>query len=231
MDITTKAIVIRKTEYRENTALVTLFCEDRGVLSATAHGIHSIKNGVASAIQPYTYGEFTLSERNGRFSVKSAQITETFGSLTASYDDLCDAARIVKTAMALFGESNIGGHDAFILLYSTLSHLAYSQMNHTDIYIYFVLYAAKAAGLCPHITKCAVCGKSLLGENNIGFSSRHGGAVCGICANAKPITLLSLEAMRRMLNVEPLDMGKIVLPENVRAELLTVVNEYAEQWF
>lgn len=230
MDLKTRGIVLRRNEYRDNSAVLTLFTEDLGVIYAGAYGLHSMKNGIAMAAQLYVYGEYVLTQKNDRYTVKSATVEEEFGRLSsASYEDLVRAERIAKAALSLFGE-NSNMQECFALLYTALSYTAYSDMHPDDIYIYFMLHALRLSGQCPAVTHCAVCGDELFSEQHISFSYRHGGAVCAKCAVGLPVMRLSLEALRRMLRIPFAEMGKIVLPQDVRDELLRLIDGYYCYW-
>ena len=230
MYLTAKGIVIKKAETGENRARVTLFTSEHGILQFSCFGTHSLKSGSASALQLFTYGEFVLSERSGSYTLSSALRLESFESLSRDYEGLYLGSRLVSCAYELFHTGSYDLKNAFELLYTALSFTAYSELNPDDIYIFYLIKALDAAGICPCVTNCSVCGEELFKEKNILFSYRDGGATCSKCvsriAEAKPVSKLSLEALRRMLLMDTSDIKKVVLPESVRKELLTILEEY-----
>ena len=221
--------MLRKTEYKASTALVTLLTEDMGLIQVRAYGAHSAKNGIASGIQSFSYGEFSLTEKNGAYTMRTAELIESFGKLSATYDEILSATRLVRAALRIFGDA--ANHSAFLLLYYCMSFMSYSDMHFDDVYIYFLLHAMSLSGQRPAITDCAVCGDSLYLHGNINFSNRSGGAVCQECASGVPVSHLALEAMRRMLDIPPEEMKKIRLPQQVRTELLSLMTGYYSFWY
>ena len=226
----TRGIVLRKNKYTDNAAILTIFTRDLGVIKASAFGLHSLKNGIAGASQIYTFSEYTLVCKNDTYTVTNAMLVEDFGRITAaSYEALLQAERVASAALVFFGEAQ-DSQDGFLLLYATMSYMAYSGMHPDDAYIYFLLHSFKLSGQCPAITHCAVCDEELFRKKDISFSYKHGGAVCSKCAVGAPVMRLSLEAMRRILLIPYIEMGKVVLPPNVRDELLMLLDGYYRYW-
>ena len=232
MELTIKGITLKKTQYRDNTAIVTLFTPTKGLLSVTAYGIHSMKNGVSSAIQTFTFGEFVLSEKAGKYTLKSAEVKESFGRLYSAYEDLCAVSRAAQVAMHIFCETSDKMNEAFELLYYTFSFMAYSDSNKDDLYLYFLLHALRISGQCPAVTHCAVCGKLLFEEKSLSFSAKNGGALCSNCkSDSVYISKLALEAMRRMLLIGFDEMNKVVLTPQLRHELIRRLEAYYVFWY
>lgn len=229
MEQKVKGIVIRKTKYRDNTAVVDIFTDELGIIPATAFGMHSLKNGKAGGLQLFTYGEFCLTKKAVGYTVKDIYPMEFFCDLT-DYERFCAGSRLASCAYELFGETDVASVNAFRLLYSALSYTSYSDLNCDDIFIFFLLRAFDILGIKPNITNCAVCGKELFNENTIMFSNADGGAVCAACLNYDRklhcISKLSLEAMRRMLLLDFSDIKKIKLPQDVRTQLLNILSAY-----
>ena len=227
-----KAIVIRKTKYKDNSAMITLFTESMGIISAAAYGIHSIKSGKAGALQLFMYGEFCLTNKNGSYTIKSAQGIENFESLSENYDALTYGSRLLTWAYKLFYGHQYNS-DAFNLLYRSLCYTSYSNINKDDIYIWFLLNALNIIGICPCITKCSICGKNLLEQSSIYISAVDGGAVCSGCikhaVSIRHISVLSLEAMRRILLLNDETIQKLKLPDDVRKQLLLFLEEYSKE--
>ena len=70
MHLTTRALVLRETDYRESDKILTLLTEQEGKLTVSARGCRKSNSPIASACQLLAWGEFTLYEYNGRWSVK-----------------------------------------------------------------------------------------------------------------------------------------------------------------
>ena len=188
---------------------------------------------MASALQCFTYGEFTMTDKGGKYTLKTAEALESFGNFSSSYDKLCASARLAKAAMRIFAEPAENMQAAFDLLYTTYSFMAYSDTTADDAYIYFLLHSFKLSGQCPAIETCAVCGKALFSEPVLRFSAEHGGAVCSVCIarDADFVSPLALEALRRMATIPYNEMGKIKLTKPLQNELFKLLDKYYKFWY
>lgn len=233
MEKTLRGVTLRKNEYRDNTAIVTLFTPSFGIISVTAYGIHSTKKGVASALQTFTYSEFTLSERDGKYTLKSAELIESFDRLSSSYDELCRTAKLCRAAMAIFSEPSDSMGDAFELFYTVLSFTAYSDSDPEDLYIAFLLHAFSLSGQCPAVTHCSVCERELLCDRHMRFSPEDGGAVCSAGCSTKGVHVapVFLEAMRRILSLPVRELNKVKLPKELQKSLSAQLDYYLRFWY
>lgn len=234
MELTVTGIVIKRTVYRENSLILTLFTGEQGIIDVTAYGASSMKNGVCSGSQLCVYGEYVLSYKRGRYTVKNCHVIEPFSGVNNIYERFAEGCRVLILAKQLYHDNADSCKSGIYLLYSCLGCMAYTDMDIKDIYIFFLLRSLEILGECPAVTNCAVCGDELLNMHEISFSVPDGGAACPSCAKAgiaKTISPVSLEAMRRMLLLNYEDMYKIVLPQQVRAELIRFLEEYCSYYF
>lgn len=234
MELTTTGIVIRKTQYRENAVLLQLLTGDLGIITVTAYGASSAKNGKSSGCALFAYGEYSLSYRHERYTLNNCCVCECFLDISRNYERFTLGCTLLSVTEKMFASNADKCADALVLLYCSLSCLAYTDMDQTDVRIFFILRALDIYGICPHVTQCASCGRNLLNEHKIYFSPEAGGALCKECCTDTKIqmriTPLSLEAVRRMLLLNISKMYKVSLPKNVRLELSRHLKVYYEYY-
>ena len=85
MYLKTNALVLRETAYQDADKLLSLLTPDHGCLTARARGVRSRSSRLKAACQLLTYGEFTLLERQGRYTITEAVMLNPFQKLR---DDL-----------------------------------------------------------------------------------------------------------------------------------------------
>lgn len=228
---TLNGIVLRYADYKENDRIMTLLTSERGLVSVTARGVRAIKKSNAAAVKDvYCFGEFVIYERNGIHYVSSSALVEAFYPIREDYDRLTAAAQIAK--MTEKAESNENNERLFSLVYHAFSFLAYSETEPMDMLLAFASKLIAVEGYEPVITRCAVCGKSVLDAKSIRFSNRHGGSVCDDCGGDEQVySPSSMEAFRRMLILEPREMDRVKLTETMRTELNKLLFDYIEYSF
>ena len=112
----------------------------------------------------------------------------------------------------------------FSLLYHVLSFLAYTDSEPKDLLIAFLLHYLDHAGYRPSLTHCAICRRDIRGDAVLFYSAEAGGAVCAGCPHSgKTVSKLALEAMRRILLLQDEELSRVVLKDELRAELLTIL--------
>ena len=72
MHITTKALVLRTTDYKESDKILTLLTQDQGKLTASARGCRKKGSAIAAGCQLLAWSEMVLYDFQGRWSVKEA---------------------------------------------------------------------------------------------------------------------------------------------------------------
>lgn len=226
--LTVNGIVTRHADYRDSDRMLTLLTLEHGLIGAAARGCRRPNSPLITASEVFTYGEFVLSERAGRYTVTSCQVRESFYPLRQDVDRLAAAYHVLELINA--GAEGANGEGLLRLAYYALSYLAYTPQHPADAAICFTFKCLAALGYTPAITMCACCGEDMRGLGRMGFSPELGGAVCGGCMRSEtlPVSPLALEAVRRMLLLGPEEVKKVALPPKARRELFEAAGRYAE---
>ena len=81
MYLTTKGLVLRVTDYNDRDALLTILTDKHGKLTVKARGLRRKNSPLIAPCQLLAYGEFTLFEYRGMYTVNEASSVELFQSL------------------------------------------------------------------------------------------------------------------------------------------------------
>ena len=81
MYLTVKAMVLRVTDYNDRDALLTLLTPNHGKLTAKARGLRRKNSPLVAPCQLLAYGEFTLFEYRGQYTINEAASIELFSGL------------------------------------------------------------------------------------------------------------------------------------------------------
>ena len=221
-------IVLRYTDYRESDRILTVLSRERGLISVTARGCRKPKSKLASFASPFAYGEMEVNERFGKLQLSGATVLESFYPIRESYEHFVSAS-VAVSITAHVAPRETPNEELYLLLYNTLSLIAYGDNDPRDIELCFLAKLFRLEGIAPSLTRCLRCGRDLRGEKQVRFSNSLGGSVCETCGTAFiSVSTLSLEALRRMTLIDVSEMRRVRLPENVRKELASVIYGYAE---
>lgn len=219
-------VVLRYTNYRESDRILTIFTRESGLLSATARGCRRPKSALMPVTELFVFAEFVLFENHGHYSINEATVKESFYPLREDVSRFAAAmAMLTVTEKGATAQKN---EALFEALYYALSFTAYGDGHPADMAICFLLHALDSMGFRPALTQCANCGKDLRDVHGLRFYAVQGGACCDAHGFGMPVRPISMEAARRILRLSPEALQKVVLPTDVRVELLRAMGEYAE---
>jgi len=224
-------IVLRTVDYRESDRILNVLTKERGLITVTARGCRKPNSKHAAFANQFCYGEIEVNERAGKLQLSSSTLGQSFYPIRESYEQLCSAVQIVKTVERVM-QREIANEPVFLLVYTSLSLIAYGDNDPKDIELCCLAKLLKLSGYSPVLTYCVKCGKDLRSRQELYFSNSMGGAVCERCGTAyTPVSALAMEALRRMLIIDINDMRKVKLPPSVRTELAPLIYGYAEYVF
>ncbi len=227
--LTVTGIVTRAVNYKDNDRMLTIFSREEGRIDARARGCRRTKSPLLLASQTLIFAEFHLYKSpQDRYIVDNADVLESFLPLREDVERLTAASTMLTLANKSVQKSE-ANEELFTLIYHGLSFLAYGESHPVDVLIATLLKGLSYIGYEPMIVKCGHCAKDVRKEKKLHFSPKAGGVLCSNCGfYEKEIKPISLEAMRRILNVNMEDMQKVVLPIYVREEILTHLLPYME---
>ena len=81
MYLTTKALVLRVTDYNDRDSLLTLLTDEYGKLTVKARGLRRKNSPLIAPCQLLAYAEFTLFENKGFYTINEAASIELFQGL------------------------------------------------------------------------------------------------------------------------------------------------------
>jgi len=212
--ITTKALVLRRSDWRDYDRMVTLLSPTMGRVEAVVRGCKRPRSPLMNAAELFCAGEYTLVEAKGRYTVTSCQVQESNRPIREDLDKLTHASYYLHLLglAALPGEES---EELFQLALKALAFLSYSHLPPELTTAAFELHYLGLMGQAPRMDHCVICAREVsapaaAGRSGHGgspgaaaFSARLGGAVCPDCAHEarEPLSPLSEGARRILLKV------------------------------
>lgn len=176
--IKTTAIVLKSSKHNVDAArLLVLFSPEKGRFSAVIRGVEKPKAKLASASQPFCFGEYMLAEKNGFYTVTDCYIYDSFYSLASNLDNyvLSSAMLEITSKLAVEDDSNV---ELFTLLLNCLRMVAYEKAEPTAVTIKFLKQALVLSGFGMDMSTCDVCGQKLKADEDVGLVYLGSGMVC-----------------------------------------------------
>ena len=192
------AIVLHRTNYRDNDRMVTLLSPSRGRIDAVIRNCRKPKAHNLNAGELFALGDYMVIESGGRMTVTSVHLIETFYPLRKDYDRLTCATWLLSLAEAV-AEPEQEQRELFMLLLHTLSRLAFSDQPWKPLLSGFLLHFSACQGFKPRLNHCVLCGKRME-EPPFFFGAEEGGLCCESCRRSRDQVSLTPAQVRWMRN-------------------------------
>lgn len=219
MLVKTKGIVIRHRDIGENDRILTVICEDLGMIEISARGVKKGKSALASACQILCYNEFVIFKGKNNYSLNSADI------ISQHYIIRQD---IVKTALAGYfcevlkyiSPDEITVLEYIKLMLLCLQYLENDKRNLNQIKAIFEFRIVALSGYAPDLVACHNCVCYEL--DSVYFLPTKGYVLCGDCLPVNnmdntvtiEIPLVIFKAMQHIMYSDITKLFSFVLNED-----------------
>ncbi|MGN1306081.1 MAG: DNA repair protein RecO [Faecousia sp.] len=222
-----EGIILRETEYKDADKLLTVLTREHGKLTLRARGVKSGRSRSKAACQFLTYSEFTVSEKQGKYTITEAVVKEMFPELREDIELLYLASYFAQVTDAVAQEED-ASPELLSLLLNALYALAKLEKPQKLVKAVFELRLACIAGFLPDLRGCAVCGN----PNPNRFNVTQGILQCAECRNdatdgiRMPVSEGSLAAMRYIASADPKRLFAFTLSDGALQELNGLTESY-----
>lgn len=219
MYLTTRGLILRVTDYSDTDALLTLLTEKNGKLTVKARGLRRKRSPLVAPCQLLAYGDYTLFEYKGMYTVNEASSVELFPRLRRDLGKLSLGTYFAQAADVL-SQEDLPNPELLSLVLNCLHALSYLEEPEEKVKAVFELRAACLAGYMPDLVGCHACG-SLTPDR---FDIAAGRLECSTCRSMDsagirmPINPGIIHAMQYIAMCSPKKLLAFQLgAENLRA--------------
>lgn len=227
MYLTIQGIVLRVTDYNDRDALLTLLTRRHGKLTVKARGLRRKNSPLIAPCQLLAYGEFTLFEYRGQYTINEAQSLELFLPLRRDLTKLSLGTYFAQVTEVL-SQEDLPNPELLSLLLNCLYALSNTEIPEPQIKASFELRATCLSGYTPDLFGCHMCGS----QTPERFDLSQGRLECIECRDPEssgirmPVTSSTLEAMRYICLCDP----KKLLAFRIGKESLQTLSALAEAY-
>ena len=228
MYITTPGLVLRETEYKESSRILTVLTASNGKLTVRAQGAKRRGSKTAAATQLLALSEMTLFENRDRYTLTEARSVELFRGLREDIAKLSLGTYFAELMDAISDE-DAPSPELLSLGLNALYAVSNSVSSDASVKAAFELRAMCLAGFEPLLGSCAVCGREDPASPELAL---EGGTL--LCASCRPegagecLSLLpgTLAAMRYITGADPKRICSFRVSAQVEKQLSRVCEAY-----
>lgn len=227
MYLTTQGLVLRVTDYNDRDALLTLMTPNYGKLTVKARGLRRKNSPLIAPCQLLAFGEFTLFEYKGMYTVNEAQSLELFQNLRRDLCKLSLGTYFAQCAEVL-AQEDLPNPELLSLTLNCLYALSQMDIPESKVKAVFELRAACLAGYAPDISGCHACG-NLTPDR---FDISAGRLECSRCRSLDsgglrlPVTPGTIQAMQYITLCDAKKLFAFQLGDENMAELAHISEAY-----
>ena len=226
MYLTTRGLVLRVTDYNDRDCLLTLLTPENGKLTVKARGLRRKNSPLTAPCQLLAYGDFTLFEYRGSYTINEAASVELFQSLRRDLTKLSLGTYFAQVA-ELISQEDLPNPEVLSLVLNCL-HALTKDMPEEKVKAVFELRIACLAGFMPDLSGCHSCGN----ETPDLFDLSEGCMECTNCRNLHssgirlPVSPGTLDAMRYIAFCDPKKLLSFDLGKENLSQLAQITEAY-----
>lgn len=177
--ITVMGMVLSATPIGEYDKRVVILTKERGKIAAFARGARKPSSPLAGAVNPFSFGNFTVYEGRSSYTLVSVSISSYFAELREDVEGAYYGFYFMEIANYYAREAN-DETNLLKLLYQTLRALTKKTVPYRLIRYIYELKAICINGEAPQVFQCVMCQSK---ESSAVFSALKGGLVCEHCCS------------------------------------------------
>lgn len=148
--LTTKGIVLKRTNYREADRIITVLTSNQGKIHLLAKGVRKIKSKMAGGIELFSINDITYIVGKGDLgTLISSRLDKNYGSIVKDLDK----TMYMYEALKLFDKitEDTAENEYFILLHKVLSGFNDPRINIITNKVWLNMQLLKITGHSPNI--------------------------------------------------------------------------------
>ena len=228
MDVTTRAVALKATDYKESDKLVLLYSLEYGKISVHARGVRKSTAKLKFACDQFCFGQYELAQTGDRYTLKTCTELTSFYTLREdvfTYYAACTAAECLVN----YTEEGQSDPKVFVALLRALQQLT-SGVEPLLVTLKFVLDFLELGGFKLDFSRCTQCGAT---PAKLYLDVERGGVACDNCRGANSV-LISAKTVSacKMLDGFPYEKLKnLNFTLDTLKEALSVCNKYISHSF
>ena len=225
MYLTVRGLVLRLTDYNDRDTLVTLLTADHGRMTVKARGLRRKNSPLIGPCQLLAYGEYTLFEYRGMYTINEAANLELFRDLRKNLSKLSLGTYMAQVCEVI-SQEDLPSPELLSLLLTCLYGLSKLDVSEAMVKSVFEFRCACLAGYMPELQGCIGCGNPIPER----FDVSAGHLECVRCRSREsdgirmPVTQGLLSAMRYIAFCDSKRLFSFSLSEEAM-ELLSQLTE------
>ncbi len=226
MQRTSKGLVIKVMDIKENDRLITILTADYGIVRAFVSGAKKNNHKNHATTSLFCYCDFLFTLSGDTYKVKEATLISSFFKLSSDILKLSLAQYFCELASQLVPEDT-KAEEQLKLTLNTLNFLSESDKSIYLLKSIFELRILSISGYMPDLSACAECGN--FEDDIMCFYYEDGSICCRECSSEGRYAYIDKTLLSTLRHIVYSDFKKIfnfIIPEESAKKLSKITEEY-----
>lgn len=224
-EVEVEAIILKKTDYKENDQILYVYTKDYGKLSVLARGVKKLTSKNARATQEMMLSLLTIRLKKGMCLLIRATPINYLRHIGESLD-LEIAGQYICEYYYRYIEDNQPDLREYNYLSNCLNYLN-DKMNPLLVYLLFNVFILEHNGVSIYVDGCVICHSSKI----VSISLKHGGFVCH--EHLEQDTYVDVEVLKafRHLQKIPIEKAKQLNISNaIIHQIIPIMDSFIDEY-
>ena len=228
MDVTTKALALKATDYKENDKLILLYSLEYGKITVHAKGIRKNTAKLKFCSDQFCFGQYELAKVDDRYTLKTCDQLESFYSLredVVTYYAACSVAE----CLANYTEVGQSEPQVFVETLKALQALV-TGTEPLTVTLRFILGFLQLQGFKLEFDRCSVCGQK---SRKLFLDLQRGSLVCDGCrsVDSSPVSPRAVAACQMLDGMPYEKLNNLTFSLDILKDALRVCYKYISHSF
>lgn len=226
MQLTTKGLIIKVMDIKENDRLITILTADFGLIRAFATSAKKSSNKNHNSTTLFCYCDFLLNKSGDIYKVKEANLISSFFKLSSDIVNLSLAQYFCELAGVMAPEDT-NATEHLRLTLNSLNFLCEAEKDINLLKALFELRILTISGFMPDLTACSCCGK--FEDDIMCFYYEDGSILCNECKEEGKFSYIDktlLSALRHIVYADFSRLFSFTVPKEHAVKLSKITEEY-----
>lgn len=224
-EVEVEAIILKKTDYKENDQILYIYTKEYGKLSVLAKGIKKITSKNARACQQLMISRLTIHLKKGMCLLLHASPINYLRHIREDLNrDII--GQYICEYYYRYIEDNQPILEEYDYLYQCFIYLE-EGMNPLLVYLLFNVFILADNGVSIYVDGCVVCNSSKV----VSISLKHGGFVCiDHLEHEKILDVEVLKAFRHLCKISIDKAKRLDISNEVILQIIPILDAFVEEY-
>lgn len=228
----TEGIILKQTKTVNGRRMILMFSKRFGKISAGTGISEKGRSKTALAMRPFTYGRYDLYKNRDQYNINGAEVLKSYYRIGEDVDKYMCCSYVLELTEKVLAEGQ-PAPELFTLLLDFFDVIEGRSKKHQTVLLAYEVKLLQRLGIISDMTACVCCGEPL-SEEQLQFSVKDGGFLCGKCRKQEivndgliyEVNFAIVSIVQYLMRNPLVAFRKLAIQPEVQAVLTAILKSY-----